>query len=83
MQALYVASQGRMLFTTFPALVGPVAETFGLRVYPLPFDMPKAPLSVVTRATRHDPFSHWLHTAATEVIHSALRGSHHPGQEDS
>lgn len=75
MQALYVASQGKMLFTTFPALIGPVAEKFDLVVYPLPFSMPAAPMSIVTRATKYDPFSHWLHETSKAVIEDVLRKS--------
>ena len=41
------------------------------------FDMPAAPLSVVTRATKHDPFSDWLHTAAKTFIADALRRDEH------
>ena len=72
MQALYVASQGKMLFTTFPALIGPIAEKFDLGIYKLPFEMPAAPLSIVTRATKFDPFSLWLHETAKAVIEEAL-----------
>ncbi|MEM9343221.1 MAG: LysR family transcriptional regulator [Pseudomonadota bacterium] len=74
MQALYVASQGKMLFTTFPALIGPVAEKFDLGIYPLPFEMSAAPMSIATRTTKHDPFSLWLHSMATEELRRALGG---------
>ena len=72
MQALYVASHGKMLFTTFPALAGPVAEKFGLKAYPLPFEMPPAPLAIITRDTTHDPLAAWLHDCALNVITAAL-----------
>lgn len=72
MQALFVASHGQMLFTTFPVLAGPLAQRFGLRSYPLPFEMPDAPLSIVTRDKKHDPFADWLHRSAKEAISTAL-----------
>jgi len=72
MQALFIASQGHMLFTTFPDLARPVAEKLALRPYPLPFEMPDAPLSIATRETKHDPFATWLHTAAKTEIANAL-----------
>ncbi|MEL6642033.1 MAG: LysR family transcriptional regulator [Pseudomonadota bacterium] len=78
MQALFVASQGQMLFTTFPALAGPLATKFGLHAYPLPFDMPDAPLSIVTRATKHDPFAAWLHATTKAAISDVLKTSHSP-----
>ncbi len=72
MQALFTASQGEMLFTTFPLLAHPVAQRFGLKPYPLPFEMPDAPLSLVTRTTKHDPFANWLHNSAKAVLLDAL-----------
>ena len=72
MQALYVASHGKMLFTTFPALAGPVAKKFGLRSYPLPFEMPPAPLAVITRDTSHDPLARFLQDKAVDVIRDTL-----------
>ena len=72
MQALFTASQGEMLFTTFPLLAHPVAQRFALKPYPLPFEMPDAPLSLVTRATKHDPFANWLHNSAKDVLVDAL-----------
>jgi len=72
MQALFIASQGEMFFTTFPALTSPVAKKFGLRCYPLPFEMPEAPLSLVTRDTKHDPFAKWLHESAYRVLLDTL-----------
>lgn len=75
MQALFVVSQGGMLFTTFPDLVSPLADKFALKAYPLPFEMPEAPLSIVTRDTKHDPFAAWLHSAAKDTITNALNRS--------
>ena len=75
MQALFVASQGTMLFTTFPRLAQPVARKFGLVCYPLPFDMPEAPLSLVTRKTKHDPFAAWLHSTSTAAVVDILKDS--------
>lgn len=72
MQALFIASQGEMLFTTFPLLAHPVAQRFGLKPYPLPFEMPDAPLSLVTRTTQYDPFANWLHNSAKAVLLDAL-----------
>lgn len=72
MQALFVASQGAMLFTTFPLLTHPLAQKLGLKTYPLPFEMPEAPLSIVTRATKHDPFAAWLHDNAAAAVTKTL-----------
>ena len=75
MQALFVASQGEILFTSFPLLAHPVAQKFNLRAYPLPFDMPPAPLSMVTRDTKHDPFADWLHTQVKAALITHLTQS--------
>lgn len=75
MEALFVASQGEMFFTTFPALAHPVALALRLKEFPLPLDVHAAPLSIVTRQTRFDPMSQWLHEHAVRHVERALLSS--------
>lgn len=75
LQALYVVSQGKMLFSTFPTLAEPVARKLGLTCCNLPIDLPPAPLSVLTRSTAHDPFVSWLHSRSAKAASSYLESN--------
>ena len=74
-EALFVASRGRMFFTTFPGLVRPIAARMGLEEHPLPFDVPSAPVCVITRDTKFEPLSQWVHEVAAATAERFFGGS--------
>lgn len=76
LEALYVASRGRASFTTFPVLVGPVANTMGLIEHRLPFSVPAAPVSLITRGTEFEPLSRWLHSTARSTLETRIKNEH-------
>ena len=84
LEALFIASRGLHLFTTFPRLVGPVAGELGLKAYTMPFDVPPAPVALISRQTKFDPLSRWaleiaVHTAEEALGSRQAQASHPAG----
>ena len=55
LEALHFARSSQMLFTSFRELVTTPANALGLLSYPLPFDVPSVPVSIITRQVSTTP----------------------------
>lgn len=76
LEALHFARSSNMLFTNFRELVSPPAKALGLRSYDLPFDVPSAPVVIVTRQTKHSAMSRWLFGIATRSAKTYFSTAH-------
>ena len=59
-EALSLAAEANMLFTTLRAPFERAAKNLGMVACPLPFTMQEAPASLIFRADYGDPFSIWV-----------------------
>lgn len=66
--ALHVVAETDLLFTTLEPLAAVQAERMGLRVLKCPLSIPEIPMTLVTRDTRHDMMSQWLHEIASRAL---------------
>lgn len=68
LEALNMAANSDLLFSTLGTLALPHAKRLGLRTVAMPFAIPPIPMALVTRSTAHDALSEWLQTVALEAL---------------
>lgn len=73
--ALGLAAENDALFTTLQAPFQAIAQRLGMSAFPLPFDMPTAPVSLLFRRDYGDPFGIWVRRLCLETLAPHTNGS--------